>query len=53
MYYIDIEEIKTLLSEYIEKYPLAVRYGSIYIMENDKAKADAVQLICNLFDIMM
>ena len=51
--YIDIEEIKTLLAEYIEKYPLAVEYGSEYINQNDKAQADAVQLICNLFDIMM
>jgi hypothetical protein len=48
----DKEEMMALLADYIEKHPLAVEYGSVYIMENDEAKADAVQLVCDIFDNM-
>ena len=50
--YIDIEEIKALLMGYIEKHPLVVDGGSEYIMEDGDAQADAVQLVCDLFDNM-
>ena len=50
--YIDIEEIKVLLMGYIEKHPLVVDSGSVYIMEDGDAQADAVQLVCDLFDNM-
>ena len=50
--YIDIEEIKASLAGYIEEHPLAVEYGSEYIMHNDKAKTDAIQLVCTIFDNM-
>lgn len=50
--YIDIEEIKVALAGYIEEHPLVVEYGSDYINHNDKAKADAVQLVCDIFDNM-
>jgi hypothetical protein len=48
----DKEEMMALLADYIEKYPLVVDYGGEYIMENDNARADAVQLVCAVFDNM-
>ena len=48
----DKEEVMVLLAEYIEKHPLAVECGSEYIMQDDKAQVDAVQLVCNIFDNM-
>jgi hypothetical protein len=48
----DKEEMLALLADFIEKYPLVVDYGGEYIMENDNAKADAVQLVCYIFDNM-
>ena len=48
----DIEEIMVLLAGYIEKYPLAVELGGEYIMQNDKAQVDALELVCNIFDNM-
>lgn len=50
--YIDIEEIKVLLMGYIEKHPLVVDSGSEYIMEDGDAQADAVVLVCDIFDNM-
>ena len=46
----DIEEILALLANYIEKHPLAVDRGGEYIMQNDKAQVDALQLVCDIFD---
>ena len=50
--YIDIEEIKALLAGYIEKHPLAVENGSDYIIQDGDAQADAVVLVCDIFDNM-
>jgi hypothetical protein len=48
----DKEEMLALLADYIEKHPLAVEYGSMYIIENGDAQADAIQLVCDIFDNM-
>ena len=46
------EEIMALLARYIEKHPLAVECGGEYIMQDDKAQEDALQLVCDIFDNM-
>lgn len=48
----DIEEVLALLAGYIEKHPLAVECGGEYIMQDDKAQVDALELVCNVFDNM-
>ena len=48
----DAEEVMVLLAEYIEKHPLAVECGGEYIMQDDKAQVDAINLVCNIFDNM-
>jgi len=46
----DTEEIMALLAGYIEKHPLAVECGGEYIMQDDEAQVDALQLVCDIFD---
>lgn len=46
------KEIMTLLAGYIEKHPLAVECGGEYIMQDDEAQVDALELVCNIFDNM-
>jgi hypothetical protein len=46
------EEIMTLLGEFAKKYPLVVERGGEYIMQDDEAQVDALQLVCNIFDNM-
>lgn len=48
----DEEEVMALLAGYIEKHPLAVDCGSEYIMQDDEAQVDALQLVCDIFDNM-
>ena len=48
----DVEEVMALLAGYIEKHPLAVECGGEYIMQNDEAQVDAINLVCNIFDNM-
>lgn len=48
----DTEEIMALLAGYIEKHPLAVDAGGNYIMQDDKAQVDALELVCDIFDNM-
>ena len=48
----DTEEIMALLAEFIEKHPLAAECGGEYIMQDDKAQVDALQLVCDIFDNM-
>ena len=49
---IDREELLALIALYAEKHPLAVEVGSEYIMQNDEAQVDALELVCNIFDSM-
>lgn len=46
------EEVMLLLANFIEKHPLAIDCGSEYIMQDDKAQVDALQLVCDIFDNM-
>lgn len=48
----DTEEVMLLLADFIEKHPMAIECGSEYIMQNDEAQADALELVCNIFDNM-
>lgn len=49
----DTEEVTALLAGYIEKHPLAVECGGEYIMQDDEAQIDALQLVCDIFDNWM
>ena len=44
------DKIVELVEEYAEKHNLAVELGGEYIMQNDKAQEDAIQLVCDIFD---
>jgi hypothetical protein len=48
----DIEEIKALIDGYVDRHPLVEERGSAYIMQDNGAKEDAVQLVCDIFDNM-
>jgi hypothetical protein len=48
----DVEEIKCLIAGYMERHPLVEECGGEYIMQNDEAKEDAIQLVCDIFDNM-
>ena len=48
----DKEKVMALLAEYAEKNPLAAECGSEYIMQDDEAQKDALELVCNIFDSM-
>lgn len=48
----DTEEIMVLLAGFIEKHPTVVECGGEYIMQDDKAQEDALELVCNIFDNM-
>lgn len=50
--FFDKEEMMALLARFIEEHPKAVDNGSDYIMQDDEARADAVQLVCYIFDNM-
>ena len=47
---IDVEEVKAYIDGYINLHPLAAEMGSEYIMQNDEAQEDAIQLVCDIFD---
>ena len=46
----DYEEIKAMFAWYIEKHSYALTLGGEYIMQDDKAQEDAIQLVCDIFD---
>lgn len=48
----DIEEIKALIARYVERHPLVEELGGEYIMQNDEAQEDAIQLVADIFDNM-
>lgn len=48
----DAEEMMALLARFIESHPLVVDRGGEYIMQDDEAQDDAVQLVCDIFDNM-
>ena len=46
----DMEEIKALIAGYVERHPLAEELGGEYIMKDDEAQEDAIQLVADIFD---
>ena len=46
----DMEEIKALIEGYAKRHPLAEKMGGEYIMQDDEAQEDALQLVCDIFD---
>ena len=48
----DMEEIKALIAGFVNRHPLVEERGGEYIMQNDEAQEDAVQLVCDIFDNM-
>ncbi len=46
----DFEEIKAMFAWYIEKHPDVLTLGGDYIVQNEDAQKDAVQLVCDIFD---
>lgn len=50
--FFDREEMMALLARFIEKHPKTVDNGGDYIMQDGDAQADAVQLVCDIFDNM-
>jgi len=48
---IDIEELLALLACFIEKYPSAKIDGGDYIVQNEEARKDAIELVVNIFDV--
>ena len=46
------EKVMKLLSEYAEKHPLSAECGSEYIMQDNQAQVDALELVSDIFDSM-
>lgn len=46
-------KIGNVINDYAENHELATECGSEYIMQNDKAQVDALQLVCQIFDILV
>ena len=49
---LDIGKIMELLGKYNKKHPLALVCGAEYIMQNDEAQEDALELVGDIFDIL-
>ena len=47
---INIDKLKEFILEYANTHELAVECGSEYIYQNDDAKVDALDLVCDIFD---
>lgn len=47
---INMNKLKALILEYANTHELAVECGSEYICQNDDAQADALDLVCAIFD---
>ena len=46
-------KIGNVIREYAENHELATECGSEYIMQNDNAQVDGLQLVCQIFDILV
>lgn len=44
--------IQDAIDAYIDKHPTATICGSEYIMQDDEAQEDALELVCNIFDFI-
>ena len=45
-------KIGNVIQEYAEKHELATECGSEYIMQNDEAQVDGLDLVCEIFNIL-
>ena len=45
--------MEELIKEYAQKHPLVLECGSEYIMQDDEAQVDALDLVCKIFDSML
>lgn len=45
------DAIMRLIADYAEEHELAKSCGSEYITQNDSAQEDALQLVCDIFDL--
>ena len=45
------EKIMDLINQYAEDHELAKECGSEYISQSDSARTDALQLVCDIFDL--
>lgn len=48
--YIDTVKLTKLIKQYTFDHESAIECGSEYIYQNDKAKTDAIDLVCDIFD---
>ena len=44
--------IMDLINKYAEKHELAAECGGEYIGQSDSAQVDAIELVCNIFDLI-
>lgn len=47
------DKIMELINKYAEDHDSVKNCGSEYIMQSDKAKDDALQLVCDIFDLLV
>lgn len=47
------DKIIELINKYAEDHDSVKNCGSEYIMQSDKAKDDALQLVCDIFDLLV
>lgn len=47
------KEIMNLIMKYGDEHELALECGSEYIYQNDKARDDALELVCDIFDVIV
>lgn len=45
------EKIMNLIERYAEKHELAKECGGEYIWQSDDAQEDAIDLVCDIFDL--
>lgn len=45
------ERIIGLIKQYSNNHDLAEECGSEYIQQNDSARIDAIELVCDIFDL--
>ena len=44
--------IINIIKKYADEHELAIKRGGEYIMQNDEAQVDALDLVCNIFNIL-
>ena len=47
------EKIMMLIEDYADKHELAKECGGEYIGQSDSAQVDAIELVCDIFDLFI